>query len=112
MTDDMDFLDNAQPVKAARLTSRNARSGFRAEDEKTTARATGKKKGSWAGRYKRSSFPILPEVLSEIDRQARLHGVSKNDLVRWFVDRGLEDLRKGVKPPVEDVVVRRRIAKK
>jgi hypothetical protein len=110
MSDDessMDFLETAQVKKSARG---QLQSGIRSENYKTTSRAAGKK-GSWAGQYKRRSFPVHPDTLQEMEAQAKKLGVSQNELVRWFFDQGLDSLRKGVKPPVEDVVVQRRITK-
>ena len=42
-----------------------------------------------------------------MDQVAKTLGLSQNDLIRWFIDRGPEAVAKGVKPPIAEVVSRR-----
>ena len=66
-------------------------------------RALGKKP-TMAGQYQRRSYTFRPEQLEAIEEVAAYLGLSQNDLMRWFVDMGLEAVSDGVKPPVAEVV--------
>ena len=72
-------------------------------DRRKTARATGKK-SMVAGQYLRRSFTFRPDQLDSVDQLASMLGLSKNDLLRWFVDMGIETVEKGKKPPVLEEV--------
>lgn len=92
---------------------RSLESGFKKQNRRSAGKAVGKKDGgsTWAGEYYRRSFPILPDVLDDVAKWANKLRISQNELVRWIFDHGIEALNSGTKPPIEDVVVRRRVSK-
>ena len=105
-----DLLDELDAKKTGKKPVME--SGFAKQNRRAAAKATGKKDGTWAGEYYRRSFPIHPDTLEEMATWSGKLGISQNDLVRWFIDHGLDALKKGERPAIEDVVVRRRIAKR
>jgi hypothetical protein len=72
-------------------------------DRRDTARATGKR-SSVAGKYIRRSFTFRPDQLDRIDEVSSQLGLSKNDLVRWFMDMGIEAVGQGERPPIAEEV--------
>jgi len=72
-------------------------------DRRKTAKATGKK-SVVAGQYIRRSFTFRPDQLDSVDQLSSLLGLSKNDLLRWFVDMGVEAVNQGEQPPVREEV--------
>ena len=72
-------------------------------DRRATARVTGKK-ATDAGQYIRRSFTFRPDQLASIEQLAGQLGLSQNDLVRWFVDMGVEAVAGGERPPVAEEV--------
>lgn len=68
-----------------------------------TARATGKR-STVAGKYIRRSYTFRPDQLDSIGEWAAYLGLSKNDLMRWFVDMGLEAAEQGERPPIAEEV--------
>lgn len=72
-------------------------------DRRHTARATGKR-SSVAGKYIRRSFTFRPDQLDDIDEASDKLGLSKNDLIRWFVDMGIESVGQGELPPISEEV--------
>lgn len=95
--------ETAPTTPSSRRRSRPAfRSGLAESqtDRRQVAKATGKK-SSVAGKYIRRSFTFRPDQLDAVDTLAAQVGLSKNDLVRWFVDMGIEAVNDGERPPVE-----------
>lgn len=72
-------------------------------DRRKTAKATGKK-SMVAGQYLRRSYTFRPDQLESVDQLASMLGLSKNDLLRWFVDMGIEAVNQGKQPPVLEEV--------
>ena len=72
-------------------------------DRRRTARATGKQ-STVAGKFIRRSFTYRPEQLDSIEQLAAQLSLSKNDLIRWFVDMGIEAVENGVQPPTTQEV--------
>ncbi len=68
-------------------------------DRRQVAKATGKK-SSVAGKYIRRSFTFRPDQLDSVETFSLQVGLSKNDLVRWFIDMGIEAVQNGKQPPV------------
>ena len=75
-------------------------------DRRSVARATGKK-ASVAGNYIRRSFTYRPDQLDSIEAIAEELGLSKNDLMRWFTDMGIEAVEEGEQPPLAEEVRRK-----
>jgi len=73
---------------------------------RSAARATGKK-ASVAGNYIRRSFTYRPDQLDRIEDFAQELGLSKNDLMRWFTDMGIEAVEQGERPPMAEEVRRK-----
>lgn len=88
-----------------RRSGRTYRSGLSEgqTDRRKTAKATGKK-SVVAGQYIRRSFTFRPDQLDSVDQFASSLGLSKNDLLRWFVDMGIEAVEQGEQPPVREEV--------
>jgi hypothetical protein len=97
--------DTTIPAKRTGKTKPVYRSGLRESqtDRRQIAQVTGKK-ATVAGKYIRRSFTFRPDQLEDIEQVAETLGLSQNDLIRWFIDRGLEAVAKGVKPPIAEVV--------
>lgn len=72
-------------------------------DRRSVAKATGKK-ASVAGNYIRRSFTYRPDQLDSIEVIAEKLGLSKNDLMRWFTDMGIEAVEEGERPPLAEEV--------
>ena len=91
--------------KNSRSSSRRYRSALEEQqtDRRKTAKATGRK-ASVAGQYMRRSFTFRPEQLEEIEAWANELGLSQNDLIRWFVDMGIEAVVNGEEPPLKQEV--------
>ena len=75
-------------------------------DRAGVARATGKR-ASVAGNYIRRSFTYRPDQLDSIETIAEKLGLSKNDLMRWFTDMGIEAVEEGERPPLAEEVRRK-----
>ncbi len=99
-------------AKSSRSTKKRSRRGgqlYRSglsegqTDRRKAAKATGKK-SVVAGQYLRRSFTFRPDQLDNIERLASRLGLSKNDLLRWFVDMGIEAVEQGEHPPVMEEV--------
>ncbi|MGB1253993.1 MAG: hypothetical protein ACPG8W_25515 [Candidatus Promineifilaceae bacterium] len=96
---------SAEKTSSASTDRKRSKSAFRSglaeskTDRRQAAKATGKK-SSVAGKYIRRSFTFRPDQLDQIDSLAAQVGLSKNDLVRWFIDMGVEAVNDGELPPV------------
>ncbi len=75
-------------------------------DRRSAAKATGKK-ASIAGNYIRRSFTYRPDQLDSIEDIADQLGLSKNDVMRWFADMGIEAVEQGERPPLAEEVRRK-----
>jgi hypothetical protein len=93
------------PVRRSRQQGNVYRSALSESqtDRRHTARATGKR-SSVAGKYIRRSFTFRPDQLDDIDEVSGKLGLSKNDLIRWFVDMGIESVGQGELPPISEEV--------
>ncbi|MCO5206210.1 MAG: hypothetical protein M9928_14340 [Anaerolineae bacterium] len=93
------------PVRRSRRQGNVYRSALSESqtDRRHTARATGKR-SSVAGKYIRRSFTFRPDQLDDIDEVSGQLGLSKNDLMRWFVDMGIESVGQGERPPIAEEV--------
>lgn len=96
---------SSTPSKRSGRSKPTYRSGLKESqtDRRQIAKVTGKK-ATVAGKYIRRSFTFRPDQLEEIEQIAGMLGLSQNDLIRWFIDRGLEAVEKGAKPPIAEVV--------
>ena len=103
--DELDSQPESQPTTRSSSTSRNYRSalGEARTDVGKAARATGKR-STVAGQYLRRSFTYRPDQIENIDQLATHLNLSKNDLVRWFVDMGIEAVMNGATPPIYEEV--------
>lgn len=72
-------------------------------DRRKAAKATGKE-SVVAGQYLRRSFTFRPDQLNSIGQLAAEFGLSQNDLLRWFVDIGIEAVEQGESPPITEEV--------
>ncbi|HIP72314.1 MAG TPA: hypothetical protein EYH05_13070 [Anaerolineae bacterium] len=99
----------AKPSRSTKKRSsrrgRSYRSGLSEgqTDRRKTAKATGKK-SVIAGQYLRRSFTFRPDQLDSVEQLASRLGLSQNDLLRWFVDMGIEAVEQGEQPPVMEEV--------
>ena len=108
LLNDFDAVANAKSAETPSSPStskKRSRPTFRSglaesqTDRRQVAKATGKK-SSVAGKYIRRSFTFRPDQLDAVDSLAAQVGLSKNDLVRWFIDMGIEAVNNGDRPPV------------
>lgn len=109
LNDLLSDLDSLDTVQAKTPQKRNKRGKgvteqFRSAlaesqtDRRQTAQATGRK-SSVAGNFIRRSFTYRPDQLDSIEQLSQQLRLSKNDLIRWFVDMGVEAVGQGVEPP-------------
>lgn len=93
----------------ARKSGRRGRPSYRSalDESRTNRRSAAKvtgKKATVAGQYMRRSFTFRPDQLDSIDEVASQLGLSKNDLMRWFVDMGLDAVAQGEEPPISEEI--------
>ncbi|MCP4419918.1 MAG: hypothetical protein GY805_25170 [Chloroflexi bacterium] len=104
--------DSSAAAKSSRSTKKRSRRSGRVyrsglsegqTDRRKTAKVTGKK-SVVAGQYLRRSFTFRPDQLDSVEQLAARLGLSKNDLLRWFVDMGIEAVEQGEHPPIMEEV--------
>lgn len=62
-----------------------------------------------SGRYEQLTFRLSPSVIDEIAAMADELGVSKEEMKRWIVYRGVQAWRDGERPSTEQRVVRKQV---
>jgi hypothetical protein len=110
--DSLSFLTDDQEDKPARSSkSRGRRTRFNTGLEEISAteaaKATGSK--SMAGQYKRYTVYLSPETIQHFKRMAKSLELSQAEAARWVFQYMLEEFDNGVRPEMEEVVVRRRL---
>ena len=93
----------SKPQRQSRTQRYRSALSEHSTDRRKTARATGKA-SSVAGKYIRRSFTYRPDQIESIEQLAAYLRLSKNDLMRWFVDMGVEAVSNGETPPITEEV--------
>lgn len=106
--DDLDAIkekpaQSTPSKRGGRTTSFRSALAESSTDRRRTARATGKQ-STIAGKFIRRSFTYRPDQLDSIEQLAIQLRLSKNDLIRWFVDMGIDAVENGLQPPTTQEV--------